>query len=128
MKYLFYFNITNKILVYFARHLDKMPSSFNCWMCRHPNVRQLKDNCTIQSLVDESHTLECPICYEEHDFNGMFFTECKHYACFNCVNIMVKQIIGSVRSSYITIIRLPYFDDYIYNNLYMINNINTITD
>ena len=67
-------------------------TSLNCWMCRHPNISQVTDNSVINSIIqDLGTTLECPICYDEFDFNVMYFTNCRHYACKECVNNMRKS-------------------------------------
>ncbi len=57
-------------------------------MCRHPNIKQSKD---INSIISENNKLECPICYDVFDPNNLFFTECKHYACYKCINGIIKQ-------------------------------------
>ena len=61
---------------------------FNCWMCRHPNVLQFKDNIIINNIL--SNKLECPICYDVFNSSNLYFTECKHYACYNCINSLLK--------------------------------------
>lgn len=66
-------------------------STLKCWICRHPNVSQSKDNKLIDSILGDNKTLECPICYENFDFDNLFFTECKHYACCKCTDSMFKK-------------------------------------
>ena len=73
-------------------------STFNCWMCRHPNVSQSKNRILINSIISENNKLECPICYDIFDSNNLFFTECKHYACYKCINCIIKKNIND-RSS-----------------------------
>lgn len=75
---------------------------FNCWMCRHPNVSQCTDNIIIDSILGtENRKLECPICYEEFDHNNIFFTDCKHYACIECVDNIKKKLNRSSSTRFI---------------------------
>jgi hypothetical protein len=68
-------------------------STFNCWMCRHQNIKQSKDKILIDSILKEELILECPICYDIFDSDNLFFTECKHYACYKCTNSIIKKIL-----------------------------------
>lgn len=65
-------------------------STLNCWICRHSNVSQSKNTQLIDYILDKNEKLECPICYDEFNSNNLFFTECKHYACYNCINSLLK--------------------------------------
>ena len=108
-------------------------TQFNCWMCRHSNVSQCTDNIIIDSILEgEYKKLECPICYEEFDHNNLFFTECKHYACFDCVD-NIRQSNSESMSVIIVISPRPTITtndiiqiyNYI-NIIHIINNINNL--
>jgi len=97
-------------------------TQFNCWMCRHPNVLQCTDNIIIDSILGgESKKLECPICYEEFDHNNLFFTDCKHYACFECIDNITKKsesmsVIIDLNPRLITNYNIIQIYNYINNN------------
>ena len=78
-------------------------------MCRHPNVSRSTNKQLIESIVKEELTLECPICYDAFDSDNLFFTECKHYACIKCTD-MIKKNLRSTRHIYQP--SLGYFQDY----------------
>lgn len=80
--------------------------SLTCWMCRHPNIYECKDNIAINTIMSGNNVLECPICYESKTFSHLFFTNCKHYACYNCINNMILKEMHNVRSNIYILIQL----------------------
>jgi len=86
-------------------------STFNCWMCRHPNIKESKDRILINSIISENDKLECPICYDILDSNNLFFSECKHYACYKCINSIIKKKIDNQMSRQLLILDQSIIDD-----------------
>ena len=105
MKFLILINIINIFLIAVCVDIKILKmSTFNCWMCRHLNVSQSKDKILINSIINENNKLECPICYDAFDSNNLFFTECKHYACYKCINCIIKKNIDDRSSRRLLII------------------------
>ncbi len=47
---------------------------------------------SIISNIDNPKSLECPICFENYDFNECITTKCNHNYCINCFKSMIKVL------------------------------------
>ena len=62
-----------------------------CWICRDENLTECTDINIINNVINsniQNLVMQCPLCLEDKTSNNMFFTNCKHFGCLDCVDEM----------------------------------------